>query len=281
MSKKHLIMEKALELFAENGIESTSVQQITERCGISKGAFYLNFKSKDELIFSLIDHFMSTIIAEIDHSVRNEIDTNKLLYNFIFASFHELQKRASLAKLFLKEEVFTFNKELFERLQMYTNTINNLLFSIIQKQFSSIKRDKHIDILFTINGLMKSYSELFLLDHYPINLEQLSNGIVEKITIIAEKSTIISIITPEYLTKSNVYVKIGKEQILQLLQEASEEVKENPIIQESLTLLINNLNQPQFSEAIIQGLLNNLRTDPNCKWVAFMYQQYINENVSK
>ena len=42
-SKKQLIIEKAVELFAENGFESTSVQQITERCGISKGAFYLIF----------------------------------------------------------------------------------------------------------------------------------------------------------------------------------------------------------------------------------------------
>ena len=34
MIKKQLIMDKALELFAEKGFESTSVQQITERCGI-------------------------------------------------------------------------------------------------------------------------------------------------------------------------------------------------------------------------------------------------------
>ncbi|MFS8629945.1 MAG: TetR/AcrR family transcriptional regulator, partial [Bacillales bacterium] len=52
MTKRELIMERALELFAENGFEATSVQQITERCGISKGAFYLYFKSKDELILS-------------------------------------------------------------------------------------------------------------------------------------------------------------------------------------------------------------------------------------
>ncbi len=44
-------MEKALELFSEQGFEATSVQQITERCGISKGAFYLSFKTKDELVF--------------------------------------------------------------------------------------------------------------------------------------------------------------------------------------------------------------------------------------
>ena len=71
MIKKQLIMEKALELFAEKGFESTSVQQITDHCGISKGAFYLSFKSKDELILALIDYFMMQFTSDIDYMVRN------------------------------------------------------------------------------------------------------------------------------------------------------------------------------------------------------------------
>ena len=71
MSKKQLIMEKSLELFARQGFEATTVQQITEYCGISKGAFYLSFKSKDELILALIDHFMHEILSDIDYIVKN------------------------------------------------------------------------------------------------------------------------------------------------------------------------------------------------------------------
>ena len=61
MIKKQLIIENAIQLFAEQGFEATSIQQITDKCGISKGAFYLSFKSKDELIFSLIDYFLETM----------------------------------------------------------------------------------------------------------------------------------------------------------------------------------------------------------------------------
>ena len=71
MIKKQLIMDKALELFAEQGFEATSVQQITEHCGISKGAFYLSFKSKDELILAMIDHFMIGITIDIDQVVKS------------------------------------------------------------------------------------------------------------------------------------------------------------------------------------------------------------------
>ena len=71
MSKKQLIIEKSLELFAKQGFEATSIQQITEYCGISKGAFYLSFKSKDELILALIDHFMIQFTADADYVVTN------------------------------------------------------------------------------------------------------------------------------------------------------------------------------------------------------------------
>ncbi|WP_033827112.1 TetR/AcrR family transcriptional regulator [Bacillus andreraoultii] len=83
MAKKHIIMEKAMEIFAEQGIESTSIQQITDRSGISKGAFYLYFKSKDELITSLIDYFMGNIVAEIEQSVSNNKKTDELLYKYL------------------------------------------------------------------------------------------------------------------------------------------------------------------------------------------------------
>ena len=43
----------ALELFAENGVEQTSLRQIAERLDISKAALYYHFPSKDELLAEL------------------------------------------------------------------------------------------------------------------------------------------------------------------------------------------------------------------------------------
>lgn len=91
MVKKQLIMDKAMELFAYQGFEATSIQQITECCGISKGAFYLSFKSKDELIMALIDRFMEDILVDIDYIVKTTND-EELLYSFYYANFQSFQK---------------------------------------------------------------------------------------------------------------------------------------------------------------------------------------------
>jgi AcrR family transcriptional regulator len=44
----------ALELFTEHGYEATSLREIAERLGVTKAALYYHFKSKDEIIASLM-----------------------------------------------------------------------------------------------------------------------------------------------------------------------------------------------------------------------------------
>jgi AcrR family transcriptional regulator len=47
------LMDAAYEVFAETGIHAASVEMITERAGFTRGAFYSNFDSKEELFFAL------------------------------------------------------------------------------------------------------------------------------------------------------------------------------------------------------------------------------------
>jgi AcrR family transcriptional regulator len=47
------LMESAFEVFAEVGLDAASVEAICERAGFTRGAFYSNFASKDELFLQL------------------------------------------------------------------------------------------------------------------------------------------------------------------------------------------------------------------------------------
>lgn len=49
VDKQEQIIKIAMQLFAVKGSSSTSMQEIAELCGISKGSLYLVFKSKEEL----------------------------------------------------------------------------------------------------------------------------------------------------------------------------------------------------------------------------------------
>src|SRR6185312_11873836 len=127
MVKKQLIMEKSLELFAKQGFESTSIQQITEHCGISKGAFYLSFKSKDELILALIDHFMIQFISDIDYMVKSTRNDDELLYNFYYTLFNSFHKHSDFAKILMKEQMQSFNEEFILRMRSYDQSMEKVI----------------------------------------------------------------------------------------------------------------------------------------------------------
>jgi len=49
------LIDAAFTVFGEHGLHAATVEQITEAAGFSRGAFYSNFSSKEELFFAAID----------------------------------------------------------------------------------------------------------------------------------------------------------------------------------------------------------------------------------
>ncbi|MFE5339851.1 TetR/AcrR family transcriptional regulator [Isoptericola sp. NPDC056578] len=59
----------ALDLFATQGYATTSVQQIVEAAGVTKGAMYHYFQSKDDLLFAVYDRMLALQKAHLDEIV--------------------------------------------------------------------------------------------------------------------------------------------------------------------------------------------------------------------
>ncbi|MET8580526.1 TetR/AcrR family transcriptional regulator [Streptomyces collinus] len=55
------IQDVALELFAEQGYEKTSLREIAERLDVTKAALYYHFKTKEEIIVSLFEDLTQPI----------------------------------------------------------------------------------------------------------------------------------------------------------------------------------------------------------------------------
>src|SRR6478609_7087482 len=53
------VMRAAVELFSTQGYANTSVQQIVEAAGVTKGAMYHYFESKDDLLFAIYERMLS------------------------------------------------------------------------------------------------------------------------------------------------------------------------------------------------------------------------------
>jgi AcrR family transcriptional regulator len=59
------ILDVAVELFIEQGFAGTSVRDISERLGMTKGSLYYHFASKEELLHALVTPLMDDLDAFI------------------------------------------------------------------------------------------------------------------------------------------------------------------------------------------------------------------------
>lgn len=61
------LFEAAARVFEQDGIGGASIEAIAAAAGFSRGAFYSNFKSKDELIIAMLeDHVAQSIRRNMD-----------------------------------------------------------------------------------------------------------------------------------------------------------------------------------------------------------------------
>jgi AcrR family transcriptional regulator len=72
--------EKGRKLFERQGIRKTSVDELAQAAGISKGAFYLFYPSKEELLMEILEGLESDFRAQIfDFSFHPRRNTQELL----------------------------------------------------------------------------------------------------------------------------------------------------------------------------------------------------------
>jgi AcrR family transcriptional regulator len=73
------VLRAALELFAEQGYANTSVQQIVQAAGVTKGAMYHYFTSKDDLLFAIYERMLSLQKRRLDEITAKGGETEAVL----------------------------------------------------------------------------------------------------------------------------------------------------------------------------------------------------------
>lgn len=86
--KEKVIIETAIKLFAKKGYSSTSVQEIAKECQMSKGAFYIYFKSKEALLLSVLHYYYERIFTRIQ-KIKTEHDNPRDVYRMQLVVFFE------------------------------------------------------------------------------------------------------------------------------------------------------------------------------------------------
>lgn len=63
------ILNQAMRIFLEKGYHGTSIDDITQAAGLTKGALYWHFKSKEDLLKKLIRKYEKSFLDNLIHAV--------------------------------------------------------------------------------------------------------------------------------------------------------------------------------------------------------------------
>jgi AcrR family transcriptional regulator len=66
------LMKAAAKVFAARGLQQASIDEVAEEAGFTKGAFYANFKNKEELFLAMLDERFEDRLAEIERVVGSD-----------------------------------------------------------------------------------------------------------------------------------------------------------------------------------------------------------------
>ena len=89
----------ALELFAIKGFHATSISQIAEKAGISKGLLYNYYKSKEQLLDSVIMKVYDEIMQIVQMS--ENLPAEKQIEQMIIQTIDHLKKNITFWRLYL------------------------------------------------------------------------------------------------------------------------------------------------------------------------------------
>lgn len=89
------LTESAFALFVARGFHATSISDIVQRAGLTRGAFYSNFRDKEELFLSLYDAHADRLLAELERRADDLAgDPDPVTRLFERMTAHDEQERA-------------------------------------------------------------------------------------------------------------------------------------------------------------------------------------------
>lgn len=105
-------MRAARETFEDNGFLGTTVNEITERAGVSHGTFYTYFGSKEHIFSEVVDDLIADFREVEREEPRSGLDPTARIERANRGYLHAYQKNAAMMAIL--EQVGTLSPELKE-----------------------------------------------------------------------------------------------------------------------------------------------------------------------
>lgn len=146
-SAKERLLESAKMLFSQKGYYATSVEDIVESAGFSKGTFYFYFKSKEELFKSLVEEMNLNIVKRLENFLERDLPLEDALIEYAKVFLEDIYQNRHIAQIFLFQLVGTneeFRKLYYTKVSHFRELLTKMVDRAIQKGEINYKNAENI-----------------------------------------------------------------------------------------------------------------------------------------
>jgi AcrR family transcriptional regulator len=98
-----VILERAADLFARQGVAATTVREIADAVGILSGSLYHHFASKDEIVDAIVGSFMDDLVTRYDEVMATGTDARARLRGLVVASLATVASHPHATEIYQKD----------------------------------------------------------------------------------------------------------------------------------------------------------------------------------
>ena len=101
---KEKITEQSIRLFEKKGFSETSIQDIVDSLGVTKGTFYYYFSSKEELLMDIHRGYIDELLVQLEMIFNDpSLNYKEKLFEVVYMLLSDIKSRGSAAKVFYRE----------------------------------------------------------------------------------------------------------------------------------------------------------------------------------
>lgn len=100
---KDKLTEQSIKLFEKKGFSETSIQDIVDSLGVTKGTFYYYFSSKEELLMNIHLGYIDALLQRQEQILGDNTSNKQKLFDTVYLLISSIKSERLSAKIFFRE----------------------------------------------------------------------------------------------------------------------------------------------------------------------------------
>ncbi len=97
------LIKQSIGLFVEKGFSATSIQDIVDTIGVTKGSFYYHFKSKEALLMDIHLYYINDLLRRQQLILETEKNPKEKLAKVVELIIHDIKTQGEIARVYYRE----------------------------------------------------------------------------------------------------------------------------------------------------------------------------------